>query len=51
MDGIRPKQSETLSTVAESTTNIKPKSVSELHGSRDDNAGGKQAVHRIKVCS
>ena len=40
MDGRRPKQSETLSPVAQSTTNIKPESTSELHGSRDDNADG-----------
>ena len=43
MDGIRPKQPETLSTVAESTTNIKSESTSELHGSRDDNAEGKSS--------
>ena len=36
LDGIRPKQSETSSPVAESTTNIKPESSSELHCSRDD---------------
>ena len=41
MVGIRPKQSETLSPVAQSTTNIKPESTSELHGSRDDNADRK----------
>lgn len=40
MDGRRPKQSETLSPVAQSTTNVKPESTSELHGSRDDNADG-----------
>ena len=43
MDGIRPKQPETLPTVAESTTNIKPESTSELYGSRDDNAEGKSS--------
>ena len=43
LDGIRPKQPETLSTVAESTTNVKPESTSELHGSRDDNAEGKSS--------
>ena len=43
LDGIRPKQPETLSTVAESTTNVKPESTSELHGSRDDNVEGKSS--------
>ena len=43
MDGIKPKQPETLPPVAQSTTNIKPESTSELHGSRDDNAEGKSS--------